>query len=94
MLSAIVSNCVNPFKKDVFQFPGFPPPIGPLPALPLSDVPFTRVLALNILFSNNKYPEKKKMYTYTHIRARERDSREFAPPPQPLYSGQFSKLSE
>lgn len=26
MLSAVVSNCVNPFKKDVFQFPGLPLP--------------------------------------------------------------------
>lgn len=35
LLSAVVSNCVNPFKKDVFQFPGLsPPPIGSLPVHP------------------------------------------------------------
>jgi len=77
-LSVVVSNCANPFKKDVFQFPGLPPPpIGPLPALqyPLRAVnqPLPRrVPALNILFSNNKYPENIYIYIYTHTQTRAR----------------------
>lgn len=82
-LSVVVSNCVNPFKKDVFQFPGLllPPPIGPLPVHPPASL--QHVLALNILFSNNKYPE--------NIFTREKIGKESTPRP---LSGQFLKLLE
>lgn len=85
-LSAVVSNCVNPFKKDVFQFPGLllPPPIGPLPVHPPASL--QHVLALNILFLNNKYP--KNTYTREKIGGIS---------PRPLLDRSpvsFSKLSE
>jgi hypothetical protein len=84
-----VSNCVNPFKKDVFQFPGLlppPPPIGPLPVHPPASL--QPVLALNILFSNNKYPEN--IYTREKIGIG-RIGRESA---TRSLSGQFLKLLE
>lgn len=71
-LSVAVSNCVNPFKKDVFQFPGLPLPhhcrshrhhrrrcclSAHFLYIP-TNISRLHVLALNILFSNNKYPER------------------------------------
>lgn len=96
-----MSNCVNPFKKDVFQFPGLPPPpIGSLPVRPHRHPVYTSWHLISyfriINISNARiYICVYIKYVYVYTRAREKDRSGANSHPDrssaALHAGQFLK---